>query len=256
MAEACRAAAGALCVLALAAFPGVALDGGEACDECHERVSDQLMPGHPIDVPIAGRIAGRATGLPLARGRITCLTCHTGHGREGHAAADPDFFLRATVPDLCARCHLGPSGLWDQPHAQYADTVHGGPRLAGPAPSGEDGSRPEIDAFSQRCLACHGSLALAANFESTPPRIAVDHSHPIGDYSLARPTAFGRYRAAEEVTLPARLVNGRVSCASCHRVYSLSRSIVTGGNRRQLCLSCHDLGHPSLPESRQVLARR
>ncbi len=250
MVDARRAAAGAMLALAISIFPVLALDGGEECFGCHERIPDRLMPTHPMDVPVAGRVAGSASGLLLAGGRLTCLTCHTGHGREGHDAADQDYFLRLTVPELCARCHRGPNGVWDEPHAQYADTVHGGPRFAGPAPSGEDASRPELDPVTRRCQACHGAVALVADFKASAPRIAVDHSHPVGEYALARPTAFGLYRAAAEVPLPARLVEGRVSCGSCHRVYSFSRSVIAGGSRRQLCLSCHDLGHPRPDELR------
>ena len=253
MADARRAAAAAvLTALALASLPIPALEGSEACIECHERVPESLMPSHPLDVPVAGRVTGSASGLPLDGGRLSCLTCHTGHGPEGRHAADADFFLRLTVPELCARCHRGASGLWDEPHAQYADTVHGGPRFAGPAPSGEDASTPAIDPFSRRCQACHGAVALVPDFAGTPRRIGVRHSHPLVEYASTRTIASGGYRAPGEVGLPARLVEGRVSCASCHRVYALSRSVAVGGSRRQLCLSCHDLG-PQLPEVQQAL---
>ncbi len=238
------AVAGALCALALAPLPALASDGSELCVTCHVRAPQSDMPTHPIDVPVLGRVSGDAAGLPLDAGRVTCLTCHAGHGPAGREAADADFFLRVTVPELCARCHRAASGAWDTPHAQYPDTVHGGPRLAGPAPAGLDGTEPEVDDFSKRCLACHGGAELVPDFPGMPPQIEVGHSHPLIDYGSARPTRGGVYRAAAEIGPSARLVEGRVSCASCHRVYGSHRALTTTESRRALCLGCHDIGHP------------
>ncbi len=249
------AVAGALFALVLAPLPALASDGSELCVTCHVRAPESEMPNHPLDVPVAGRVSGDASGLPLDGGRVSCLTCHTGHGPEGREAADADFFLRVTVPELCARCHRAASGTWDTAHAQYADTVHGGPRLAGPEPAGLDTTAPELDPFSQRCMACHGGAELVPDFPGTPPHVEVGHSHPLIHYGSARPTRGGVYRAAEEIGPSARLVDGRVSCASCHRVYGSHRDRTTTESRRQLCLSCHDIGHPRW-DVQQALGKR
>lgn len=90
-----------------------------ACTSCHgatrrdgERSTFQ-MPGngfsHPVDVDLdavrsanPGRYASREelpAFLPLANGRITCLTCHDGRAGNPHALA------RASQREMCLACH-------------------------------------------------------------------------------------------------------------------------------------------------------
>lgn len=237
-----RFAAGACCGLAWLAIPALAVDDAEICSTCHPGAADPRMPMHPIDVPVAGRVTGSVEGLPLADGRLTCVTCHTGHGREGRNAADPDYFLRLRVPELCARCHRDAAGRWDEPHAVYADTVHGGPRFAGPEPEREGTSHPELDSVSWRCMSCHEEGGARPGIAQAAPLVAVGHSHPLSEYTFAESRRWGSYRPAAAIEPPVRLVGDRVSCASCHRVYTLRRSVLPVARRRQLCLSCHEFG--------------
>jgi predicted CXXCH cytochrome family protein len=90
-----------------------------ACTACHgaarrdgERSTFQ-MPGngftHPVDVDLdavrsasPGRYASREQlpeFLPLANGKITCMTCHD--GRAGH----PHALARASQREMCLGCH-------------------------------------------------------------------------------------------------------------------------------------------------------
>ncbi|MBP7147972.1 MAG: hypothetical protein KBD01_10535 [Acidobacteria bacterium] len=177
---------------------------------------------------MAGRIAGDAAGLPLDGGRITCLTCHTHHG-AGSDTPRPHF-LRAAPAELCARCHFA-DGAWDRAHANYPDTVHGGVWLAGP-----DGPPADPQEISRRCLVCHAAGHGQAGTAAAPP-INIEVSHPLAVYAqLAGPG----YRPADQLGPAVRLFDGRIGCASCHRVYSRHAALLSTAPQKQLCTSCHD----------------
>ncbi len=81
-----------------------------------------------------------------------------------------------------------------------------------------------IDSVSRACLACHdgGTAQDVAIVAPGPSSAVVGHtrvSHPVGMYyddSLRRdPTG---YRPVALLNAGTRLVNGRVSCASCHEL--------------------------------------
>ncbi len=216
----------------LLAQPAVAADRSDFCLECHAMAAGTVAP-HPCFVPIAGVVSGNASGLPLDDGKMTCLTCHTGHGPEPDPAGAAKFFLRVDAPGLCGRCHMA-NGQWDRPHAYYADSIHGGARLALPAQD------PAHDAFSDRCLLCHGDGERPAGIPNPGAAILASHSHPLAWYGERGGTDYAR---PADVDPAVRFVDGRVSCVTCHRLQGRSEyQLAKSRKRGELCLSCHDIG--------------
>lgn len=105
------------------------------------------------------------------------------------------------------------------------------------------------DRVTEGCLHCHDGLVTE--------RLG---NHPVGvRYGDAWRSEPDEYRALAGEELSARLVNGRVSCASCHglkqtnrrliespmpnlrppEVCTASNTLLTGYGGRDLCLSCH-----------------
>ncbi len=218
----------------LIAPPAVAADRSDFCLECHAMAAGTVTP-HPCFVPIAGAVSGNASGLPLDDGKMTCLTCHAGHGPEPDPAGAARFFLRVDAPDLCARCHKA-NGQWDRPHAYYADTIHGGTRLA-PVPVAEGATG---DPLSQRCALCHAGDEPPEGIRRPTVAIEATHSHPLSRYGEHQR---GAYNPPEQVDPAVRLVDGKVSCATCHRLQGHADYLLSKTRRRgELCMACHDFG--------------
>ncbi|MDQ7005854.1 MAG: cytochrome c3 family protein [Acidobacteriota bacterium] len=197
----------------------------EVCLECH------LPARHGLSMHPLGVRPTRSGKLPLVDGLVGCSTCHERHGSTLETSVADDFHLRLQPPLLCASCHRGADGRWDRPHALYADTIHGGSRLAG-----GDGGLARFDALSLRCLSCHdGNSAPAAAFTEGPSMGETGRSHPIG-------VAFRRSATAAVIDDqgPARWFGGRVGCTSCHRLYgSPSPHLPASSGLDRLCQGCH-----------------
>ncbi len=202
-----------------------------SCMECHQRDAGGLAE-HPLGVKLAGRIPGGASGLPLEDGRITCQTCHLPHGHGVVEDAGARFYLRDAPDALCARCHENRAGRRDRPHARYMDTVHGGKILAGRLGEGHIDGR---DLISSLCVVCHEQDASAEAVRADRPRLG---GRGVGKSS--RHDHFGGGWDASQET--ARLFDGRVGCASCHRIFAEEKSLLVAPvEHGRLCLSCHDL---------------
>lgn len=226
-------------------------DGEEAtggpsqdCLACHAAAKNDLLP-HPLDVPVLGRVPGLAEGLPLWNGTLTCLTCHQGH--RGKSGTSP-FNLRQAPPDLCGACHRDAEGHWDRGHAPYADTVHGGAHLAlfADTPDLEGPGQPVGD----RCLVCHSASPPGKGLPAPPPSINPSISHPMGPYAAA---AAGRRGLRRESLLPAalRLQEGKVTCATCHRLFGGGHyHMPINGARKETCLGCHSFDEGELVAGR------
>ncbi len=66
------------------------------CLECHPERTNQSE--HKVDIVPSMTVAG----LPLDReGKMTCITCHDPHGKEGSP-----MLLRVTPSELCLKCHF------------------------------------------------------------------------------------------------------------------------------------------------------
>jgi predicted CXXCH cytochrome family protein len=198
-----------------------------------------VRPSHAVHVP---------KGWPLGTdGCLTCTTCHesipalSGHGgaklrRKGGATGDPSAF--------CATCHgtttSGAAGM----HWRAMQRAH--VRSASPSRTQRYGA---LDADSIRCLSCHDGVTARETAYETASGHGVmalgdtARDHPVG----VRYRAYGRERGSKlraEGALPAtvRLPGGRVSCVSCHDLYSREPKLLTVPiEGSALCFTCHDM---------------
>jgi len=205
------------------------------------------VANHPVNVlpPPGMRIPD---GWPLdASGAITCLTCH----ESIPAAGGGTVALRGFGDDMvdpiefCARCHEGgdersAAGM----HWLALDRAHiTGDDADGSAIGG-------IDAESRRCMECHDGVT-AGEFANTTPwnqgaGSTGDHrrEHPVGmAYPRSTPAGYSSaFRQAAMLPRRVRLPEGKVSCVSCHDLYSWEESLLTVPIRESaLCLTCHDM---------------
>lgn len=195
--------------------------GDMACRDCHPT---SPTFSHPVDVYPTMAVPA---GLPLAGGRVTCITCHL-----------PD------RPAACGDCHDPRRGGRADIHGAALGRAHllwpdGRGAPAGRTPAG-------LDAETETCLSCHdGALAPAPGIRvgsGGPPSAAriLGGRHPIG-------VRQGPRGAGDNLVAPAlldpriRLFDGRVGCGSCHNPYASDRAqLVMSNQRSALCLGCHD----------------
>lgn len=212
---------------------------GQDCTSCHTM---DTPSSHPVGVVPSMPIPA---GLPLLGGVMTCTTCHTEPG-----SADPGVtssMLRSgELPGgLCVQCHTpggSPGGRGF--HGDAMIKAH-----AAPWQGAGERARPtsgRVDAESRTCLSCHdGGVAGGASYHSEPLRRMAAQGvgeHPVGIvYNDRRPSnPETKLRPASSLPHAVRLVDGTVSCVTCHSVYSREPKLLTKSNRgSELCLSCH-----------------
>ncbi len=202
---------------------------------------------HPVRVLPSALVAVPA-GWPLDdQGAITCLTCHTKiPANVGHQEPDlRDFDSDGPHPtDFCTKCH----SCVDE---ESAESVHW--LALGQAHVANDRAMQEtesaaLDEHSRRCLSCHDGVNAIESANGTPSnRIGGDfgnegRNHPVGvDYRAAgRPSYLSPLRPASLLPKEVPLPGGKVSCISCHDLFSGSRYRLTVPiQRSRLCLTCH-----------------
>ena len=130
-----------------------------------------------------------------------------------------------------------------------------------------DAAKPEFDAATKRCLNCHDgdkAIPIVAKDANAPMQFRGRQTinHPVGmRYGDYAQKVKARLRPQGSLDEKIKLVNGRVSCISCHmlreatadgEVQTYARSIeldrctagsdLTMGSREtDLCLGCHDI---------------
>ncbi|NOG53760.1 MAG: hypothetical protein HND57_05445 [Planctomycetes bacterium] len=235
------------------------------CGNCHR---PNALSSHPVGVRAGMKVPD---DLPLDNGRITCLTCHNGDDSEAHGLARQNGrpLLRGDVTpaQLCARCHESYGDSRRDAHANALQTAHLGWDSGKPSGSpdrfkarGEDWAfASDLDMVSQTCMACHDDLNAPSGTGDAGPQWAVRGtgeiiggsfsvpgagSHPVG----VRMDGLGSNRlGAMEVKSgfelrgsDMQLVDGMVSCVTCHSLYSRQSNLLVMSNERsQLCFSCH-----------------
>lgn len=209
------------------------------CTSCHAMAREF---SHPVD--FTPRFA-LPSEFPLFDGEMTCATCHTDCGdRVGVAEADHAKLLRAVNPevDFCHQCHdhdrVGGSRsphFYAMGRAHLSGAIERGLRARSSRSRSGNG---ELDDPSARCLSCHdGTVAQAAGHDATP----ASGEHPVGN-NYPAPLRARRQNLVPATDLDARihLPDGRVSCTSCHSLYSRHEGLLVMPNDGSaLCLSCH-----------------
>ena len=182
-------------------------------------------------------------------GAITCLTCHKRLPSPGGAGGPSlnDFDGGATYPgEFCAKCHdragerSAASMHWLAVGVAHVVREEGGVRHAGVP-----------DAESRKCLACHDGVSASDRSSTTPLNRGLgslgdkSRNHPVGVEYPEHPTPGAAVRLRPASSLPARvrLPGGRVSCVSCHDLYSAGRHrLSVPVEESTLCFTCHDMG--------------
>lgn len=211
----------------------------ENCTQCH--TMDPLF-SHPVGVSVSAPVPG---GLPLERGQVTCLTCHTVVD-HANSAGSPGPMLRSVAgsPSLCVTCHAMSPGDHAGSHAVGVGRAH--------LSSAEVQARPAapakgvgMDPESRSCLECHdGMVAQDKGGQNRGDDWGPgSREHPIGVAYVARSSgrgAEGGLRDASRLNRRIRLFDQTVGCGSCHSIYSKASSqLVTSNAQSQLCLGCH-----------------
>jgi len=234
----------ALCALALAAALGAAAaidpagalpTAGEtgatahdalldpACGTCHAGAAEA---SHPTGIVPTRPIP---SVFPLgARGDIVCTTCHD------PGAGKPGLLRAADRRSLCLSCHDA-AFFADLPDPVRALMFAGHLDARG-------GSIAGIDAYSLRCMSCHGDQAAG---DTRVAAVAVTafaartDNHPVGmKYDEA--ARFGGYVPAAEAAAEVFLPDGRIGCVSCHVPYTRAHG-QRAQTRSGLCFACHAL---------------
>lgn len=167
------------------------------------------------------------------KGNLTCSTCHDIHGsRIG--------LMRSAVvgQKFCLACH----------EANFFSSMRdgGASLMAGHLAAGVDSTASGLDAYSLKCMECHGNSAtpwaatsLAVNGVVRPTSQSANH--PIG-MRYEKAVSFGGYRPRSAVELKLSLPGGNVSCVSCHFGYPREHGkLVVTQAKSALCQQCHDL---------------
>ncbi len=216
-----------------------------------DSLSDTLHVGpgtsnHPVGV-VPSDAVHIPDDWPLAEdGSITCLTCHeqlpSSPGTDPHLRDSDKTEMGAA--NFCMNCHGGGDGRTAaDTHWMAVGVAHIKPGRDTPLSIGGP-----IDGQSRRCLQCHDGITAS---ESTNPTASSSHqfgdlgrNHPVG-IPYDNPT-LGRKRTQlrPEHSLPpeVRLPDGKVSCVSCHDLYSSEPgrlSVPIEGS--ELCFTCHGM---------------
>lgn len=195
-----------------------------ACDTCHTRLKEILS--HPTDIYPSLTIP---KDMPLTEGRLTCITCHNVHQREGKR-----YFLRREVkgPFFCSSCHKV-----DEKGHVVLEKVHTGTYAV-------TDRATSIDRMSLECIECH-SASLNTPADSLGAGIWSHYSkkaeHPIGvSYERISTQKMRNYRPLSMLPKEIRLFNGKIGCGTCHNIYSKEPFMLVLNNfKSRLCLECH-----------------
>ncbi|NOT01639.1 MAG: hypothetical protein HOP29_13540 [Phycisphaerales bacterium] len=107
-----------------------------------------------------------------------------------------------------------------------------------------------IDAESRRCLACHDGISAADAVGNGRARtVSFVNGQPNGDHPIGGDYRHAAHRRPDSVLRPIQLVpprirlpGGRVSCVSCHDLYSGAPNLLAVPiEESRLCLSCHNM---------------
>lgn len=91
-----------------------------------------------------------------------------------------------------------------------------------------------LDRYSTECLACHdGGIASATHFTAAADRRPMN-SHPVGVPYPSR-SQFAPIPSDSNIIL----IDGRVSCVTCHDMVADGYHLAIENDHSRLCFSCH-----------------
>ena len=106
----------------------------------------------------------------------------------------------------------------------------------------------QIDEMSQGCLGCHDELGAVKKYGSKSPSgfsnigmSKIAEAHPVGLVYEKRTLFRDNLKSSAEFPLDVVLVNGRISCITCHDPLNSKGNHMAGGNRSALCFVCHNM---------------
>ena len=219
-------------------------------------LAEQLRYGpgqsnHPVGVEPSEGIT-IPEGWPLDEdGTINCRTCHEQlPSLEG--ATDThlrDFDAESgNTRDFCAKCHTaGDQRSAAAMHWMAVPAAHlSDDNIVSPS----SGSSRMLDQHTRQCMGCHDGVSASDADNPTPWNRGRGYAgdrrrnHPVGvSYPTHTPRDYSvKFRPAALLPPEVQLPDGKVSCVSCHNLYSQGRSLLTVSNERSaLCFTCHDL---------------
>ncbi|GAB6061292.1 cytochrome c3 family protein [Deferrisoma palaeochoriense] len=231
--------------------------GDEPCASCHPGRGDRHR-GRVLPADLAARVAG--LGGRTEGGRIVCATCHRVHGGAGRALLVAPY--GGGRDDLCRVCHRPTEPLdahreagcsaCHRPHSEAPFLAEGRPCLACHEGSQGPGHHPAATPYCAECHAAHdpvkpeGSAAglLRAPLEGN---LLCDGCHA----DLPGPHRDPVPAGADPVVLARRGLptqsDGRMGCATCHRVHGAAVEPLLGGMPGVRCLYCHTGQNPFVP---------
>jgi len=217
-------------------------DIGSLCRACHDRfiTGDHPSQGTPSMAFPAEFQWDQSGNLDE---QLSCATCHDPHA-DGEAAAR--FMLRGSAEgtDFCRRCHseavtsegrhLAVAFLAHRPMGDTQQTTSITTLATTTATS-------ELDPISSECLSCHdGSAGPHAGFCLLMQEGKGCDGHIVSS-SYAEVTAGNPgYHSVAEVAETLSLLDGVITCATCHNIYSHTGPMLAVDNTGSaLCQVCH-----------------
>lgn len=106
----------------------------------------------------------------------------------------------------------------------------------------------QIDEMSQACLGCHDEMGAVKKYGSNiPPRFnnsgmaLIAEAHPVGLLYEKRTIFRDNLNSSAEFPPDVVLVNGRISCITCHDPLNPVGNHMASGKRSSLCFICHKM---------------
>jgi len=206
------------------------------------------LMNHPIGV-IPSRSVQIPADWPLdASGALTCRTCHEklpsldGKG-EPNLRGTSDF--SGDSASFCTNCHdaakqHGTLGM----HWMAVGRAH-----VNASRESDRHAFGSLDSASLGCLSCHDGVTAPETGYTTAGGHGggrlddAGRNHPVGvPYTTMRQGKSTHLRGQASLPPQVRLPNGRVSCISCHNLYSESAKLLSVPiEESALCFTCHEM---------------
>lgn len=201
-------------------------------DSAEKRVPESLAS---TILPEADSAAGRTRSRQMTQAdtRSFCARCHRAVMTDD-AAADERSANRAATSRAAQ-------------HWLAMDRAH----IIDQNGRGSTRAYGDLDAYSRQCLACHDGINAKDSVNVTPSQDRAGgwssdrhRNHPIGiEYNRPfRDRTLSKLRPASMLPPKVLLPGGRVSCVSCHDLYSdapFKLSVTIEGS--ELCFACHEM---------------